>query len=147
MEMLFAIHTGLNMANPCRAFFSLALMCSSVPPVWLILLPRYTKSSTSVTAFLETVTGPSCCLLMRSNLVFLWLIFRPAFCAVVSRFLTFSSMSCRRCDNRAKSSANARSSNFDVRVHWMPFRNFRKPSLSPSLVRQETKVETVGSSV
>ena len=70
VEMVVVLHTGLRMAKTWRAFFTLALMSSSVPPDWLILLPRYTNSLTSSTAFPEMVTGASCWLWMRSSLVF-----------------------------------------------------------------------------
>ena len=41
VEMVVILQTGLTMAKTWRAFVILALMSSSVPPVWLILLPRY----------------------------------------------------------------------------------------------------------
>ena len=43
VEIEFVLHTGFKMANAWRAFLTLALMSSSVPPVWLILLPMYTN--------------------------------------------------------------------------------------------------------
>ena len=92
VAMLFVFHMGLDVANACRAFYPLALMSSSVLPVRLIMLPKYRKPSTSVTAFSETVTGFSCWFFMRSNLVFLWLILRSTFCAGVSGLFTFFCM-------------------------------------------------------
>ena len=79
-EILFALHTGRCLS----IFLPLALMSSFV---WLVLLPKYTKSSTFVTAFPETVNEPSCWLLMHNNLVFSRLISKPTFCAVILRLL------------------------------------------------------------
>ena len=41
VEMAVDFHTGRRIAKACRAFLIRAEMSSSVPPVWLIMLPRY----------------------------------------------------------------------------------------------------------
>ena len=121
VEMAVSFHTGRRMPKACWAFLILAVTSSFVPPVLLILLLRYTNSSTSSTTEPSIVTGSSCMLLARRSFVFCWLIVRPTGCAVSLRALTLSCMSWRRCDKRARSSANSRSSNsnFLRRVHWM----------------------------
>ena len=119
-------HTGRRMAKACWAFLILALMSSSVPPVLLILLPRYTNSLTSSTAVPSIVTGASCWLLVRNSFVLSWLILRPTCFAALLRALTLSCKSCRRCDSRAKSSLGMSTG--------CPFQNLRRlsASLSPA---------------
>ena len=114
------LQIGRSIAKACCAFFLLAFMSSSVPPVGLTMLPRYVNSFTS------SIACPlSMMLLFRQALtlivlVLLTLIFNPARNPVDRRWSSCSWASCNRWASMQMSSAKSRSSNLFVSVHRIP---------------------------
>ena len=109
------------MRKATSAFWIRALVSSSVPPVLLIVLPRYVKQSVSSSGLPPTVTTFLLFVLAFITLVLLILMLSPV--CPDTRF-SRSILSCictRLCDRRARSSAKSKSSSWLQMVHSIPF--------------------------
>ena len=106
----------LIMRKATRAFWIRALVSSSVPPILLILLPRYVKQSVSSSGFPPTVTTFLLFVLAFIILV-LFILMLMLVCADTRFSRSVLSCICSwLCDRRARSS-----SSWLQRVHWIPF--------------------------
>ena len=113
----------LRMRKATRALWIRALVSSSVPPVLLILLPRYVKQSVSASGFPPTVTTLLIFVLafILLSLSLFILMLSPVCADTVFSRSVFSCICSWLCERRARSSAKSKSSCWLQRVHWIPF--------------------------
>ena len=119
--MCFALHIFLNMMNTTLAFCILALTFSSVPPLLLIVLPRYVNEYVSSSGSPFNVMGLLFFVLAFIIFVLLMLMLSPSCIDTVLSCSVFSCIRLWLCERRARSSAKSRSCNWLQGVHWIPF--------------------------
>ena len=99
------------MMNATLAFCILALTSSSVPPFFLIMLPRYVNESVSSSGSPFNVMGLLFFVLAFIIFVLLLLMLSPSCIDTVFSWSVFSCICLWLCERRPRSSAKSRSSN------------------------------------
>ena len=109
--IFFEAQMFFRMTKAAQALPILAVTSQSVTPCLSVMLPRYTKDSTSLICSLFTVTGMLTMVLIFINSVFFLLTLSPVAAHVVDRCVVLSCIWLQSSERSTRSSAKSRSSN------------------------------------